>query len=134
MNLSFHLDFNGKCQEAFEYYSQHLGGKIGTLLQFKDSPASSSVPDKWQFKVVHANIKIAGIELAGADLLPEQYEKPRGFYILLVVPTEEEANAIFNNLCMGGEIILSLQKTFWSKCYGIVVDRFGVPWKINCSI
>jgi len=133
MSISLHLDFNGQCREAFEYYAEHLGGTIGTMLQFKDSPASSTVADEWQDKIVHANIRIDGIELAGADLLPEQYQKPRGFYILLGLNTEDRVKSIFEKLTVGGNIILSPQKTFWSQCYGIVVDQYGVPWKINCG-
>ena len=131
MNMSFHIDFNGQCREAFEYYSQHLNGKIDTMLQFKDSPASSTVPEAQQDWIVHANIGIDGVELAGADLGPDQYQKPKGFYVLLNVDSEEKVKSIFAALADGGHIILALQKTFWSPCYGVLVDRFGVPWKIN---
>lgn len=134
MNISFHLNFNGNCQEAFEYYAENLGGKIGLLLPFKDSPAASSVTAQWQNKIVHANIQIAGIELAGADVLPEQYQKPNGFYILLGLNSAEEVNTIYSDLSGGGKTLLAPQKTFWSQCYAICVDRFGVPWKINCGI
>lgn len=133
MSLSFHIGFNGQCQEAFEYYSEHLGGTIGTMLQFKDSPAASSVPAEWQHKIVHANISIKGVELAGSDLLPEQYRKPTGFCLLLGFSTEKEVISTFDRLADGGETILSPQKTFWSSCYAIVVDRYGAPWKINCG-
>lgn len=133
MSLSFHLDFNGQCQEAFEYYVEHLDGAIGTMLRFKDSPASSSVSSDWQNKIIHANVRIEGIELAGTDLLPEQYQKPKGFYILLGVDTENAVKSIFRKLAVGGNIILSPQKTFWSSCYGIVGDQYGIPWKINCG-
>ena len=132
MSMSFHIDFNGQCQEAFQYYSQNLGGKIDTMLQFKDSPVSSTVPEAQQDWIVHANISIDGVELAGADLAPDQYQKPKGFYVLLSVDSEQEVKSIFASLALGGDILFALQKTFWSPCYGIVVDRFGVPWKINC--
>lgn len=133
MSLSFHIDFNGKCQEAFECYAEHLGGVIGTMLQFKDSPAASSVSVEWQHKIVHANMSIQGVELAGADLLPEQYRKPTGFYLLLGFNSQAEVKSAFDRLADGGETILAPQKTFWSSCYAIVIDRYGVPWKINCG-
>jgi len=133
MSLSFHIGFNGQCREAFEFYAEHLQGTIGTMLEFKDSPVSASVPSEWQHKIVHANISIEGIELAGADVRPEQYQKPQGFNILLGVKTEDIVKSIFNQLSVGGEVIFPPQKTFWSPCYAIVVDRFGVPWKINCG-
>lgn len=133
MSLSFHIGFNGQCREAFEFYAKYLQGTIGIMLEFKDSPASANVPGEWQHKIVHANISIEGIELAGADVRPELYQQPKGFNILLGVKTEDTVKSIFNQLAIGGEVILPPQKTFWSSCYAIVVDRFGVPWKINCG-
>ncbi len=133
MSLSFHIDFNGQCREAFEFYAEHLKGTIGTMLEFKDSPVSESVSKEWQHKIVHANILIEGIELAGADVKPEQYQKPKGFNILLGLNTENAVKSIFNQFSVGGEVIFPPQKTFWSPCYAIVVDRFGVAWKFNCG-
>lgn len=133
MGISFHINFNGQCKDAFEYYAQKLDGKIGTMLQFKDSPVSSSVAESRKNEVVHANICIEGVEFSGADLDSKLYEKPRGFYVLLSVNTEEKVKYIFSALEVGGEVILAPQKTFWSTCYGILIDRFGVPWKINCG-
>ena len=133
MSLSFHIDFNGQCREAFEFYAEHLKGTIGTMLEFKDSPTSTSVPKEWQHKIVHANISIEGIELAGADVGPEQYKKPRGFNILLGLNAESTVKSVFDQMSVGGEVIFPPQKTFWSPCYAIVVDRFGVPWKLNCG-
>lgn len=133
MSLSFHIDFNGQCQEAFEFYAASLQGVIGTMLQVKDSPISQSASADWQRKIVHANISIHGVELAGADVKPEQYQKPTGFYLLLGLSTEGAVKSAFSQLAVGGNIIFPPQKTFWSPCYAIVVDRFGVPWKINCG-
>jgi PhnB protein len=96
--MSFNINFNGQCQEAFEYYSENLGGKIGTMLMFKDSPASSSVPEDQQNNIVHANISIDGVEVAGTDIGPDLYEKPKGFYVLLGVDSEEKARSIFASL------------------------------------
>ena len=78
MSLSFHINFNGQCKEAFEFYAKHLNGTIGTMLEFKDSPIAADVVQEWQDKIVHANMVIEGIELAGADVKPEQYQKPKG--------------------------------------------------------
>jgi PhnB protein len=133
MSLSFHINFNGQCKEAFEFYAKHLNGTIGTMLEFKDSPIAAHVAKEWQHKIVHANIVIEGIELAGADVKPEQYQKPKGFNILLGVKTESTVKSLFELFSVGGEVIFPPQKTFWSPCYAIVVDRFGVPWKFNCG-
>ena len=133
MSLSFHIDFNGQCQEAFEFYATSLQGEIGTMLQVKDSPISQTYSSDWQHKIVHANISIQGIELAGADVKSEQYQKPKGYYLLLGLSAERSVKSAFNQLSAGGEIIFPPQKTFWSPCYAITIDRFGVPWKLNCG-
>ena len=133
MSLSFHINFNGQCKEAFEFYAKHLNGTIGTMLKFKDSPIAANVAQEWQDKIVHANMLIEGIELAGADVKPEQYQKPKGFNILLGVKAESTVKSLFELFSVGGEVIFPPQKTFWSPCYAIVVDRFGVPWKFNCG-
>lgn len=130
MSLSFHIDFNGQCEEAFNFYAEKLGGKIGTMLRIKDSPVPASSEQHKQ-KIVHANICIDGVELAGADVDPDRYESPKGFYVLLGVDSEEKVKSLFNTLQTGGQVVLAPQKTFWSPCYAIVVDRFGVPWKLN---
>jgi PhnB protein len=132
MSLSFHIDYNGECEEAFNFYATHLGGTIGTMLKIADSPipASATRPDK---HIVHANICIEGVELAGADVEESKYRKPAGFYVLLGVDSEEKVDSYFGALQAQGEIILAPQRTFWSSRYAIVVDRFGVPWKINCG-
>lgn len=133
MSLSFHISFNGQCKEAFEFYAQHLNGTIGTMLQYKDSPVAASVSEEWQGKIVHANISIEGVEIAGGDVRPEQYQKPSGFNILLGVKNEDTVKSLFEQFSVEGEVILSPQKTFFSPCYAIVVDGFGVPWKFSCG-
>lgn len=130
MSLSFHIDYNGECEEAFDFYAAHLGGKIGTMLRIADSPipASATRPGR---HVVHANICIDGVELAGADVEAHYYKRPAGFYVLLGVDSEDKVDSYFSALKTDGQVILAPQQTFWSSRYAIVVDRFGVPWKIN---
>jgi PhnB protein len=132
MSLSFHIDYNGECEEAFHFYAECLGGKIGTMLKIEDSPipASTTRPGR---HVVHANICIDGVDLAGADVEAHRYHKPAGFYVLLGVGSEEKVDSYFNDLQTNGQVIMAPQRTFWSPRYAIVIDRFGVPWKINCG-
>ena len=130
ISLSFHIGFNGQCEEAFNFYAQHLGASIGTMLRVKDSPVPATSEAHGQ-KIVHANLSIDGVEIAGADVDPDRYESPGGFYVLLGVDSEAKVHSFFNALQEGGRVVLAPQRTFWSPCYAIVVDRFGVPWKIN---
>ena len=131
MSLSFHINFDGRCAEAFRFYESNLGGVIGSLLAYRDSPASASVPDHWQEKILHGNISIDHIELAGTDLSADEYEKPRGFCLLLRLPSEDRVKSLFEEFKQQGEVILPPRQTFWSPCYAIVSDRFGVPWKFS---
>ena len=133
MSLSFHVDFNGQCEEAFCFYAERLGARIGTMLRVKDSPVPASSEAHGR-KIVHANILLDGVEIAGADLDPDRYERPRGFYVLLGADSEEKVKTFFDALQEGGQVVMAPQRTFWSSCYAIVVDRFGVPWKINCAV
>ncbi len=132
MSLSFHIAFNGNCQEAFQFYSDVLPATLGHMLQVKDSPMSAHEPISWQHKIVHGNLSLQGVNIAGADVKPEQYQKPSGFYLLLSFSSETLLLDAFSQLAIEGEVILAPQTTFWSSCYGIVIDRFGLPWKLNC--
>ena len=131
MSLSFHLDFNGQCEEAFAFYATELGGRISFMLRGRDAPGTT--PAWQQDKVVHASLLIDGVQLSGADVEPQRYEKPAGFHVLLGVASEQRVDAAFEALQAHGTVILPPQRTFWSPRYAIVVDRFGVPWKINCG-
>jgi PhnB protein len=71
--------------------------------------------------------------LAGADVLPERYVKPQGFYVLLSLDDTMEAERIFSALAETGEVHMAIQKTFWSPRFGVLTDRFGIPWEINCE-
>lgn len=133
MTARIHLTFAGECEAAFRYYEQHLGGKIQMLLTFGASPARDEVPPEWHGKIVHGTIFVGDHELAGADALPADYQRPQGFYVLLHVDARAEAERIFAALSDGGDVRMPLQKTFWSPAFGVVVDRFGVPWEISCA-
>ncbi len=132
MSLSFHIGFNGQCEEAFNFYANALGGTIGTLLRVADSPVPAT-SEAHARQIVHANIRIDGVEIAGGDVAPEQYQRPQGFCVLLGVESEARVRSVFEALQAGGEVVMAPQRTFFSPCYAIVVDRFGVPWKINCG-
>lgn len=132
MNLSFHVNFDGRCAEAFQFYQKYLQAIAGPILTYNDSPASSAVPSEWQDKVIHASVVIKDFELAGTDVVPDQYEMPKGFCLLVRLTSVEEVKALFDVFKQGGKVILPPQVTFWSPCYAIVTDRFGIPWKFNC--
>lgn len=133
MNLSPHLVFDGECREAFTFYEQALGGKNITMLTYGDSPMAAQVPPECRDRIVHASMTLGNGVLTGADALPEDFERPQGFYVLLQPDEPDESERMFRLLSENGQVRIPMQKTFWSASYGSLVDRFGVPWEISCE-
>jgi PhnB protein len=126
-----YLTFDGQCEAAFRFYEQHLGARIVTLFTFAGSPMAADVPPDWGEKVMHATIAVGDTVIAGADA--SKYDRPQGFQILLAIDEPAAAERIFQSLAEGGQVIMPIQETFWAVRFGAVVDRFGVPWGINCE-
>jgi PhnB protein len=80
-----------------------------------------------------ATLNVGDQSLSGADSPPEHYKKPQGFYVMLDVAEPSEADRVFNALAENGAVQMPIQETFWASRYGAVVDRFGIPWEINCG-
>jgi PhnB protein len=129
--LSVHLTFAGTCEQALRCYERVLGGTGLYVLRYGDSPAGADVPLEMRDKVVHATLTIGSLELAGADLAPDRYQRPQGIYLLFSAGTRADAERIFAELADGGDVKMPLQATFWSPAFGVVVDRFGTPWEIT---
>ncbi len=133
MHVSFHLVFSGQCEAAFQFYERALGGRIVNILTYGNSPMAEQVPPEWRGKIVHATFAVGATVVAGADVLPERYAKPQGFYVLLGVDDTADAERIFAALAKNGEVQMAMQKTFWSPRFGMLTDQFGIPWEINCE-
>jgi PhnB protein len=82
---------------------------------------------------MHGSVTIAGQTVMGADVPPERYEKPAGFSLSIQIKDVAQAEQIFNRLAAGGTVTMPLEKTFWAQRFGALVDRFGIPWMINCE-
>ena len=133
MQVNAYLTFNGRCEEAIRFYEKALGGKIVAMLTHKGTPAEEHVPAEWRDKILHARLDIGDTMLMASDSPPGHYEKPAGFSVSLQVKTPEEADRVFNALAEKGEIRMPIEKTFWSPRFGMLVDRFGIPWMVNCD-
>jgi PhnB protein len=133
MQLNSYLTFNGQCEEAFRFYEQTLGGKIETMLPHTGTPAESHVPAEWRDKIMHARLNLGSSILMGSDAPPERYETPKGFWVNITIKDPQEAERVFQNLAENGSIRMPLQKTFWAVRFGMLVDRFGIPWMVNCE-
>jgi len=126
------LFFNGECDAAFTLYQQCLGGAV-TRLTWGDSPMAEQAPAEWRDKILHATLTVGGRTLSGGDVLPGQYERPQGFQLQLNLDDPAAAERIFTQLADSGRVTVPLQHTFWAQRFGEVVDRFGIPWAINCG-
>jgi PhnB protein len=133
MQMTVYLSFRGECEAAFKFYEEYLDGKLGEIFRYAGSPMADQVPADWQNKVMHGSLVIGEHVLMGGDVAPDRYEKPQGFSLSLQIETTTQAERIFHLLAKDGTVVMPLEKTFWAARFGMVVDRFGIPWLINCE-
>ena len=132
-NLNPYLNFNGNCEAAFKFYAELLGGKIEMSMTFAESPIAEQVPAEWRKKIIHSRLVIGDKVLMGSDAPPDRYEAPRGFSVLLSVDKPADVERIFKALSSNGNVQMPLAKTFFAESFGVVVDRFGIPWMVICE-
>ncbi|WP_373538705.1 VOC family protein [Chamaesiphon sp.] len=133
MKLHPYLSFNGECEAAFKFYEQCLGGKIELMTTYGGSPMAAQTSPDLLDKIMHVTLNVGDMVLMGADV-PDSYEKPQGFSVSLVFDDPAEAERIFNTLAENGTVQMPIQETFWSPKFGMLIDRFGTPWMINCDL
>jgi PhnB protein len=128
-----YLFFDGRCEEALEFYRRALGAEIDMLMRFKDSPDpaqhSGCAPGS-ENKVMHASFHIGEANLMASDGRCTGKPAFQGFSLSLLVPTEAQAEKAFGALAEGGQVQMPLAKTFFSPRFGMVADRFGVSWMV----
>jgi PhnB protein len=133
MQINPYLSFNGQCEAAFTLYARVFGGQVGALFRYAGAPMADQAPPDWQDKVMHGSVTIGALELSGADIVPKHYEQPRGFSLSVQIQDPVKAEQIFDALSREGSVTMALEKTFWAERFGMVTDRFGVSWMINCE-
>jgi PhnB protein len=133
MQMTTYLSFKGECEAAFKFYEQCLDGQLGAIFRYAGSPLADQVPADWQDKVMHGSFTLGDQVLMGGDVAPDRYEQPKGFSLSLQMQSPADAERIFHELAKDGTVVMPLEKTFWAARFGMVVDRFGIPWLINCE-
>jgi len=133
MSICANLSFQGDCREAFEFYAQCFGGTIQFMGTYAGSPMESQFGPEMGPKIMHAALQLDSGLLTGNDVPPSDYRKPQGFSLLYSLTDVSRAETIFGQLSEGGAVQMPLEKTFWAERFGVVIDRFGVPWAINCG-
>jgi PhnB protein len=131
--LQTYLFFDGRCEEAIEFYRRVLGAEVLMLMRFKDSPEppqpGACAPGS-ENKVMHASLSIGGTTLMASDGRCMGKPAFQGFSLSINVATVAEAEQRFAALADGGQVQMPMAKTFYSPRFGMVVDRFGVPWMV----
>jgi PhnB protein len=121
---SRNLSFLRNCKEAFEFYEKALGGQ---------SPESGKMPAAIQNQVIHARLSAGDSVIYGSDCPPDVYTKPQGFSVAVGTKDPAETERVFNALSRGGQVHMPLQQTFWSAKFGMLQDKFGISWMVNCA-
>jgi PhnB protein len=133
MQVQPYLFFDGRCEEAVEFYRSALGAEVVMLMRFKDSPdppPPGMVPPGGENKVMHAALRIGDAMVLASDGRCSGQPSFQGFALSLTAANEAEANRLFASLAEGGQVQMPLAKTFFSPRFGMVADRFGVSWMV----
>lgn len=127
-----YLFFGGRCEEALEFYRSALGAQVDMIMRHKDSPEPPPpglLQPGFEDKIMHASFHVGETTIMASDGCRED-SSFSGFSLSLTVPSEPEADRVFALLADGGQVQMPLTKTFWSPCFGMLTDRFGVGWMV----
>jgi PhnB protein len=132
MQVQPYLFFDGRCEEAIEFYKAKLGAEVTMLTRFKDAPGSQAAmtPPGGENKVMHAQFRIGDTTMLASDGRSQGSPSFKGFSLSLTAPSDDDAEKVFSALSDGGEVQMPLGKTFFSSRFGMVADRFGVSWMV----
>ncbi|HEY7163539.1 MAG TPA: VOC family metalloprotein YjdN [Candidatus Binatia bacterium] len=134
MQVEPYIFFNGRCEEAVDFYKKALGAEVMMLMRFKDSPEPHQpgmIPTGSENKIMHASLRIGGTTVMASDGRCTGETNFQGFALSLNPANESEAKRLFNALAAGGQVQMPLGKTFWAQLFGMVSDKFGVMWMVS---
>lgn len=133
MNIHPYLIFGGRCQEALDFYAKALDAKVEGLMHFKEKPdmmKDCGMGPEMGDKIMHCAFKVGAATLMAADGLMKEKMEFKGISLTLYVKDEAEAKQRFDALAEGGQVRMPLTPTFYSPCFGMVNDKFGVEWMV----
>src|SRR5690349_21178062 len=130
MQLQPYLFFNGRSEEAIEFYKKAVGAKINRIMRFKESPDQSMVDPKTVEKVMHADINVGGTNVLLSGGRCQGDLKFEGFALTIYAKDDADAQKLFKSLSDGGQVQMPLTRAFFASSFGMVADRFGVGWMI----
>jgi PhnB protein len=132
--MEAYLTFNGNCAEAMAFYAKALGGKVAFSMTFGESPEADKFPPETRSWIMHSTVEARGQSLMASDSMPGQPVKGyEGFSLSVQGKDVKEGEQLFKALSEGGKVTMPFGPTFWAAGFGMLVDRFGVPWMVNCE-
>lgn len=136
MQIEPYLFFDGQCEAALGFYQQCLGGRIAALHRYAGSPMEAQLPAEWKNKVMHATFDCDGHRFMASDRMPGQpFGGHAGFSMSVNIPADPvRGEQVFKALSTGGMVTMPFSQTFWGAHFGMLVDKFGVGWMVNCDM
>lgn len=127
-----YLTFGGNCREAMTFYKDSLNGEL-EMLPFKGSPME--VAEEYQDKIMHATLRFGDAVIMASDSMPgQEIQSGNAVHISIASPNLEEAEKSFENLSKGGTVTMPFEETFWGAKFGMLTDKFGIHWMVNCEL
>ena len=134
MNVQAYISYRGRCEEALEFYKNAIGAEVTGLMRWKDSPdAAMKTPPGFDEKVMNASFRIGDTVLMADDSPGEAHAEFKGMTLAIEVADDAEAQRVFTALGQGGRVTMALMTTFWTSSFGMLTDKFGVPWMVNVA-
>ena len=132
MKVQAYVTFDGRCEEALDFYKKSIGAVVTGLMRWKDSQDKDMKgPPGYEEKIMNASFRIGETELMADDGMGEKRAEFKGMTLAIEVADDAEAKRVFTALGEGGSITMPLVKTFWTSSFGMLTDKFGVPWMVN---
>lgn len=134
MNVQAYVTFGGRCEEALEFYKTSIGAEVTSLMRWKDSPDTAMKPPPgFDNKIMNAAFRSGDTDLMADDGMAEKPAEFKGMTLAIGVADDAEASRVFTALGQGGKVTMPLMKTFWTSSFGMLTDKFGVPWMVNVA-
>ena len=132
MKVQAYVSFDGRCEEALEFYKKSIGAEVTFLMRWKESPdAAMKPPPGFEEKIMNAAFRIGETQLMADDGMGAKEAEFKGMTLAIEVADDAEAKRVFTALGEGGNVTMPLMKTFWTSSFGMLTDKFGVPWMVN---
>ena len=134
MKVQAYISFGGRCEEALQFYTETIGAQVSGMMRWKESPAADMKgPPGWEEKVMNAAFRIGESQLMADDGMGDKPAEFKGMTLAIEVADDAEAKRVFTALGKGGNVTMPLMKTFWTSSFGMLTDKFGVPWMVNVA-